>query len=296
MNEGFYRLVRLNAPQGTVVNCAHPGAVVGGWETGRASTTSCFKAFSPALPERHAGRHEGHDLPRGLRRLRPPPGDYYCYLETIAGGYGGRRASTARTRCRSTARTPRTRRSRRPRATTRSAILRYGLVEDSEGAGQWRGAGSVVRRDYLFLDHDPTFTVLADRDRRGPWGLFGGLAGRKAHYILNPGRREPATLGSKGTVELKAGDVVSYRTSGGGGYGPPEERDPALVLRDVRDGKVSRARPRSLHVAIDPVTGAVDPTETARLRAANDSRPKRSAALPPMRWRGSRPRSARIIR
>ena len=49
------------------------------------------------------------------------------------------------------------------------------------------------------------------------------------------------------TVELEAGDVISVRTCGGGGYGPPSERDPELVRRDVREGKVSAERARDVY-------------------------------------------------
>jgi N-methylhydantoinase B len=121
-----------------------------------------------------------------------------------------------------------------------------------------------VRRDYQFDDHEVTFTILADRDRWGPWGLFGGQDGRKAYYILNPDG-ESRELGSKMTLDVKPGDVVSYQTCGGGGWGPPEERDPALVLRDVRDAKVSLERARTVYkVAVDPGTWTVDETGTAK--------------------------------
>ena len=58
---------------------------------------------------------------------------------------------------------------------------------------------------------------------------------------------EETRLGAKVTVALEAGDVVSYRTCGGGGYGPPEERDPARVLRDVLEEKVSVERARDVY-------------------------------------------------
>jgi N-methylhydantoinase B len=71
-------------------------------------------------------------------------------------------------------------------------------------------------------------------------------------------------------VELRPGDVVSYRTCGGGGYGPPEGREPERVLRDVRDLKVSVARARETYrVAVDASTWTVDAAETARLRASS---------------------------
>jgi N-methylhydantoinase B len=144
-------------------------------------------------------------------------------------------------------------------------ILRYELVEDSDGAGRYRG-GLGLRRDYLFPDHEVSFTILADRDRWGPGGLFGGLPGRKASYILNPDS-ESVELGSKVTLELKPGDVISYRTCGGGGYGLPEERDPLAVLRDVREGKISLKRAAEIYrVAIDVESWSVDEAETAKLR------------------------------
>ena len=143
-------------------------------------------------------------------------------------------------------------------------ITRYELVNDSEGAGRYRG-GLGLRRDYFF-DHEVSFTILADRDRWGPWGLFGGLDGRKASYMLNPDA-EAAELGSKVTLQLQPGDVVSYRTCGGGGYGLPQERDPQLVLRDVQDGKVSLERAREAYgVAIDTQLWVIDEAETAKMR------------------------------
>jgi N-methylhydantoinase B len=144
-------------------------------------------------------------------------------------------------------------------------IERYELVDDSDGPGRWRG-GLGVRRDYLFPDEPATFTILADRDRQGPHGLFGGLPGLRAEYVLNPDG-ENRKLSSKTTVDLAVGDVISYRTCGGGGYGAPQERDPVLVQRDVRDRKVSVERARELYrVAIDPATWSVDDEETERLR------------------------------
>jgi N-methylhydantoinase B/oxoprolinase/acetone carboxylase alpha subunit len=80
---------------------------------------------------------------------------------------------------------------------------------------------------------------------------------------------EPGRLGSKITIELQPGDVVSFRTCGGGGYGRPEERDPQLVLRDVREGKVSVAQARDVYrVALDTDSWTVVVEETAQLRSA----------------------------
>jgi N-methylhydantoinase B len=87
-----------------------------------------------------------------------------------------------------------------------------------------------------------------------------------ARYVLNPDGKA-VKLGSKVTVQLQPGDVMRIQSCGGGGYSLPEERDPQLVLRDVREGKVSLERAREIYfVEIDPNTWTVAEAETAKLR------------------------------
>src|SRR5262249_59185537 len=82
----------------------------------------------------------------------------------------------------------------------------------------------------------------------GGWGLHGGRAGRCAALLVRRrgsdrfrdfseafGTASPSKLAG---VVLRAGDVVRIESAGGGGFGDPRERDPELVLRDVRDGLV----------------------------------------------------------
>jgi N-methylhydantoinase B len=264
-NAGFYACVRVIAPPGTVVNCTSPAPVVGGWETNSRLTDVIFKALSPALPERMPAGTKAMICHAGFGGISPRTNEYYCFLETLAGGFGARQHAdgpdAVQTHGQNTENAP-------IEETERNyplRIARYELVDDSEGPGRQRG-GLGLRRDYLFPDHGPTFTILADRDRAGPWGLAGGLAGRRAAYILNPDG-DARALGSKQTIELRPGDVISFRTCGGGGLGPPRERDPLLVLRDVRDGKVSLARARDVYgVAVDTATQQVDAPRTASLR------------------------------
>ena len=126
-----------------------------------------------------------------------------------------------------------------------------------------------MRRDYHFPDDAATFTVLSDRDLEGPKGIFGGMGGRKAYYILNPDdlERKKTELSSKCVIELKPGDTVSFQTPGGGGYGSPLERDPERVLVDVTLGKINFKRARECYgVIIDNLTNDVDRTATKKLR------------------------------
>ena len=266
VNAGFYRNVRMVAPEGSVVNCTEPYPVVGGWETQIRLTDVIFKALSAAMPERVPAGTEAMICHSGFGGTDPYRDETYCFLETIAGGYGGRATSdgpdAVQPHGKNTANAP----IEETELNYPVRITRYELVENSEGPGKHRG-GLGLRRDYLFPDHEASFTILADRERWGPHGLFGGLPGERAHYVLNPGS-DATELGSKVTVQLKENDVVSYRTCGGGGYGPPEERDPADVLRDVRDGRVSAERAREIYrVSVDTHTWTVDSEATADLRS-----------------------------
>ena len=74
-------------------------------------------------------------------------------------------------------------------------------------------------------------------------------------------------LSSKTTVHLKPGDVISYRTSGGGGYGDPYKRDSLAVLHDVVQGKISIARARDRYgVEIDVKSKIINKNATEELR------------------------------
>jgi N-methylhydantoinase B len=262
VNDGFYRLLTVAAPAGTVTNCRWPSPVVGGWETQTRLVDVIFRALLPALPERLPAGTKAMMCHAGFGGVDPETGSYTCFLETFGGGYGGRHRSdgpdAVQTHGQNTENAP----VEETELNYPVRVARLSLVDDSDGAGRFRG-GLGLRKDYLF-DRPTTFTVLADRTAAGPWGVRGGAAGRPAEYALIRGGVE-TPLPAKGTVELRAGDVVSYRTCGGGGYGPAEERDPALVLRDVLEDKVSRERARAVYrVAI--VGNRVDEAATAELR------------------------------
>ena len=268
VNAGFYRNVRMVAPQGTVVNCTEPYPVVGGWETQIRLTDIIFKALAQAIPEKVPAGTEAMICHSGFGGSDPYRNETYCFLETIAGGYGGRASKdgpdAVQPHGKNTANAP----VEETELNYPVRITRYELVENSDGPGRYRG-GLGLRRDYFFPDHEASFTILADRERWGPHGLFGGLPGERAHYVLNPDS-DATELGSKVTVQLKENDVVSYRTCGGGGYGPPEDRDPGDVLWDVRNGKVSLERARQVYrVAVDAATLTVDLEATAGLRSGS---------------------------
>jgi N-methylhydantoinase B len=147
-------------------------------------------------------------------------------------------------------------------------VLRYGLVPDSGGTGRYRGGLGLIR-EYRLAADDAVLTIRTDRRDHPPYGLAGGRPGTPSLNVVNPGPDERVlpTLPME-AVRLKRGDVFRHYTAGAGGYGDPLTRDPARVLEDVLDEKltVEYAR-REYGVAIDLVAQTVDEAATARLRA-----------------------------
>jgi N-methylhydantoinase B len=267
VNHGFYECVRVSAPEGSVTNCRAPAPVVGGWETQTRLVDVIFRALAPVMGDRTVAGTKAMMCQAGFGGIDPRTGEYYCFYEALGGGYGARRERDGPDAVQAHGQNTENAPIEEVELNYPVRIARYELIADSDGAGRRRG-GLGLRRDYQFVDHEVSFTILADRDREGPWGLSGGRSGRPAEYWLSAGETA-RRLGSKTTVDVPAGGVVSFRTCGGGGFGPPEQRDPELVLADVRHGKVSIERAREVYrVIVDPHTGALDAEATRRLRAA----------------------------
>jgi N-methylhydantoinase B len=88
---------------------------------------------------------------------------------------------------------------------------------------------------------DAHFMSIADRSILSCWGVNGGRAGQPFSVVIDPGGPHEREVDALADAEpVRAGEVIRIRTTGGGGWGDPLERDPALVVRDVRWCKVSR--------------------------------------------------------
>ena len=118
-------------------------------------------------------------------------------------------------------------------------VRAFELVQDSAGAGRYRG-GIGYAREFEMLE-DSVLTVRSANHRFTAWGHSGGTAPRPSRVVLNPGRADSEMLGPLETRHLKAGDIIRFERSGGGGYGPPAERNPESVRADVANGYVSAA-------------------------------------------------------
>lgn len=267
-NEGFYRLIDVSAPEGTVVNAKAPVGVVGGWEVAMRLCDLTFRAFSEAMPDRVMASTKSINCHMACGGEDPRSGEYYTFIETMAGGYGARPTKDGLDAVQSHIQNTENSAVEETENNLPFLITRYELIPDSEGAGRYRG-GLGIRRDWKFPDHEATLTVFSDNRKYAPWGLFGGGNGASSRYVLDPDG-EARELPSKITLHLAPDSVISYRTPGGGGYGPPHDRDPEAVLADVLDGKVTAARAREVYrVVVDTEHRCVDFEATGKLRDGN---------------------------
>jgi N-methylhydantoinase B len=144
-------------------------------------------------------------------------------------------------------------------------IERYECEPDSGGAGLHRG-GNGIRMTYRFLSKG-TIAIHDDRWFVPPWGVNGGEPGARARKILEKPDGTQTIVGNKvEDLEVEAGDILHFITWGGGGWGDPLERDPALVAKEIVQGLVTSQGALAYGVVVDD-RGAVNLTETEAFRA-----------------------------
>ncbi len=240
-NYGVIRCIEIVAPEGSYVN-PHPGAASGARSVNASRIYEVVMgALAQILSDRMIAASSTSINPKLSGAISPHTGRPYLAWLSAVGGVGA-----ARERDGDEATTSHTNGTNTPTEVQEMNapvfIERLELIPDSAGAGRFRG-GMALRRDVRLLADSGRATNLGDRHTNPPYGLDGGRPGQLARTVLNPGTDRELEMHSKGTYDLKKGDVLSMRTAGAGGYGDPACRDPALVLRDVRAGLVSIERP-----------------------------------------------------
>ena len=237
-NSGCYRPIKVLTTPGTVVHPLPPGAVAARTNCSQKIVEAMFQALSPAVPGRVTAGSHGQITTCGFGGKDPRTGQPFICTDIQGGGSGARPTKDGRDG----------QDSHLPRFMNTPVevaerqfpvrIERYEFLPDSGGAGTYRGGLALVR-DIRMLADKVSFARYGDRHVFPPPGLFGGKPGATGAFLLNPGLPGERRLRSKGLDTLAAGDLVSVRLPGAGGYGDPAARDPALIERDLRDGKIT---------------------------------------------------------
>jgi len=267
-NDGSFRPITVTAPEGCVLNAQHPAPVGARHIIGHFLPGLIHGALAPAVPDKVLA--QGADSLWNTQITgRRKNGVPFTYVYFSGGGMGARptKDGLSATAYPSGIRGV-------PAEVIESVspvvIHRRELRPDSEGAGRYRGGFGQEMEIGVRTDAPWTLSAMYDRTRFPAHGLRGGCSGKLGAIITADGE----ALHPKRQQRLAAGQRVILRLPGGGGIGGPHERNPDLVMRDVRDGLVSSERARNIYGVVlgdTPVAGepVVDAVATARLRSAS---------------------------
>jgi N-methylhydantoinase B len=237
VSQGLLRAFTITAREGSVLNPHFPAPVNTYNPTVHALVDAVYDALSNIVPEKVRADGSGsRSIILGGRSTYT--GKSYVQYEIIAGGAGARATkdgASAITVNQSNAMIA-------PVEIIESEfptrLLRYELIQNSGGAGRFRG-GLGIRREYLNLE-DARFSIRSMKHVIPPNGCAGGATGRPGDIWINPDTDKAKRLPTRyADYPLKAGDIFRLDTPGGGGHGDALLREPERVLADVREGFVT---------------------------------------------------------
>ncbi len=248
LNSGMFKPLEFVVPRTTFLDAAVPQPVAGcAAETSQRIITAVMGCLAQAVPDR---------VPAGscatINNLSmggvDAVGDNFVMYVFLGGGYGGHPSGDGLTNGCSLMSVARTQSLEVLEQRYPLRFVRYSIREGSAGAGRHRG-GFGVEFEFRFTGRSGRASLLGDQAKSPPRGGEGGCNGAPASpYFVLDGEHTVLPMVSKGeNIPLRPGDVVCLRTPGGGGYGPPPERDPRLVRRDIEDGYSTEAEAAELY-------------------------------------------------
>lgn len=240
-NQGVLDIPEIVVPPGTLLNAGFPAPVAARANTCQRVIDVIIGALAKALPERVIGASNGANTTAVFSGVDPRTHKPYVYLETLGGGAGARATHDGK----DGVQVHITNTSNLPVEAIEMeyplVVEEYSLVENSGGAGEFRG-GMGLRRTIRAMDHDCDFNGAGERFANRPWGIFGGRPGAAGKFEHENSDGVVTPLSTKPmNVSVKAGDKVTVESPGAGGYGPPQQREKQRVQEDLDSGKFSQA-------------------------------------------------------
>ncbi|SDJ13743.1 N-methylhydantoinase B [Natribacillus halophilus] len=232
-NEGSFRPVHVDAPEGSVLNASHPMPTAARHIIGHFAPVCVLGALYYAIPD--ATIAEGATSIWSMQVYGEDlQGESFSYVTFSTGGMGARptKDGLSATGFPSGVRgTP----VEIIESNSPLVIYQKELRPDSGGSGRYRGGlGQIIR--FGVRTYKPWhFPTMFDCMNYPPRGLAGGKPGAKAEVLLN----DQTYLESKRLYTFDPEDTVTLKLPGGGGYGKPEKREPEMVNFDVVNGYIS---------------------------------------------------------
>ncbi|WP_209442345.1 hydantoinase B/oxoprolinase family protein [Neoroseomonas oryzicola] len=268
INAGTFAPLNIIRPEGTFLDARYPRPVSGcAAEVSQRIAEAVFLCLAQALPDEVTAAPAGTSGNFALGGTDPARGAGYVMYQITGGGYGGNAKEDGLTNGCSTIGISKTAPVEVMEQYYPILFTRFALREASGGAGAHRG-GFGVHYEVELLRGEARASFVMDHGRFGPPGVLGGGDGApNAVRIHRDGATTiPLHLSKDQGIALAPGDRVEVMTPGGGGYGNPFARDPALVARDVRRGYYTRDQARTLWGVAIAADGTVDDAATEALR------------------------------
>jgi N-methylhydantoinase B len=241
-NEGSFRPFTITAPEGSLLNARFPAPVNARQITGHVLSCAVFGALAPALPRRVIADSGSAPTCRAVFSGRLSSGDKFSFILFANGGMGARPEqdglSTTPYPTNSTCASIEVMENLTP-----IVVWKKELLPDSGGPGKQRGGlGQEIVLEVV-ASEPLAVSLISDRRDHPALGLFGGQPGSPVRLVLNDGQ----FIHPKARSSLKPGDRLTIQFAGGGGYGPPDQRDRKLVLEDLRNGYITESATRQIY-------------------------------------------------
>ncbi|MEM0989883.1 MAG: hydantoinase B/oxoprolinase family protein [Pseudomonadota bacterium] len=222
-NSGAYRPIQVTCRPGAITNCQEPAPVANRMATGHRLVTTVLGALAQAAPDRVPAAYYGVSYVSALLAPDPlVPGERRVYFEIEVGGWGGHPdgpgADGFSCGFHNGANSP----VEMCETLFPITFTEYAFRRGSGGAGQQPGGMGLSREWRLDADWG-TVSGSFERFRHGPYGLAGGTPGQTGRFVLTRDGAEQELPSKVSNIPLKRGDLVKLETSGGGGWGVPQD-------------------------------------------------------------------------
>jgi N-methylhydantoinase B len=270
VNEGSFRALKTVIPEGNIMMARYP-APMGGWSLIVPTVVdTIFRALAEAIPDGIPAAHHGLLGGSIVFIGRDPKSGANFVLQSLeGGGWGGRPdgdgESASVSVCQGNVKNSPI---ESMEVKTPVIVEERSLRTDSAGAGKHRGGFGIDVRVRNLVEGK--WNLARPRRRKcPPWGLWKGGSGGGAEFFVRLANEDEFKSVDQVMRPVPAGSEVVIRTGGGGGWGDPFERDPELVVMDVREGLVSiEAARRDYGVVVDALALTLDENATRTARTA----------------------------
>lgn len=267
-SQGLVSPLKVIAPAGSIFNAVRPAPVSVYWEVLTYAADLVWKALAPVAGDRLTAGHFLSVVGEIVAGVDDRSGEPFALVEPNPGGWGAGTDKDGESGLVSFA-DGETYASSAEVIETRYPIRvdQYALnISNGSGAGKHRGGFGIVK-DYRIINSAAEFTTDINRAVVAPWSMEGGGRGTLNSIEIHRKGADIVKLRKVSAFRLRRDDVVRIGTGGGGGWGDPLDRDPELVLQDVRSELIPASAAADTYgvVLIDGDT-QVDPAATTALR------------------------------